>query len=419
MVVEEAATAAVVDPANSSKGGKQPRRGVVSRLWRGIFGADDDFQKKLEHLSKEEASVHARLKRRAKSSRKMTRNIIVSSVILEVVAVTCAIVTTRSVDLDWKMRAIRVLPMFVLPGLSTIIYSALVSFTRMLDDKDQKTLERLRAERQAKIDELKEKTNYYNTQQLIQRYDLDPAAKAAAATVLASKLGADSGLKVHVGDESTSSTLGKSNDVELVQSSGLHNRKPMHRRGHSTGSSTTSQIIDKTLNEYVADTQEIGSPNQRVVEHFRGSAFDDGGWLARVAALLVGEDPTQCYALICAHCHMHNGLAKKEDFAYITYYCPHCHALNGGSRHSEEELGSSSGKDTPTSSLDGDAISRSKNNANSITRNAVVSSLATVAEIPGGGTDENVLDKHGSGSPVSAQEIPEEVDEKELGKHSS
>ena len=36
------------------------------------------------------------------------------------------------------------------------------------DRKDQKTLERLRAERQEKIDELKEKTNYYTTQQLIQ-----------------------------------------------------------------------------------------------------------------------------------------------------------------------------------------------------------------------------------------------------------
>ncbi|RWV93140.1 hypothetical protein GW17_00044423 [Ensete ventricosum] len=269
MVVEETDTAAVVDPSKSSKGGKQPRRGVVSRLWRGIFGADDDYQKKLEHLSKEEASVHARLKRRAKSSRKMTRNIIVSSVILE-------------------------------------------------------------------------------------RYDLDPAAKAAAATVLACKLGADSGLKVHVGDESTLSTLGKSNDVELVQSSGLHNRKSMHRRGNSTGSSTTSQIMDKSLNEYDADTHEIGSPDQRVVEHFRGSAFDDGGWLARIAALLVGEDPTQCYALICAHCHMHNGV-------------------------------------------------HSKNNADSFTGNAVVSSLATVEEIPGGGTDENVIDKHDSGSPASAQ----------------
>lgn len=36
------------------------------------------------------------------------------------------------------------------------------------DRKDQKNLERLRAERLAKINELKEKTNYYTTQQLIQ-----------------------------------------------------------------------------------------------------------------------------------------------------------------------------------------------------------------------------------------------------------
>ena len=36
------------------------------------------------------------------------------------------------------------------------------------EQKDQKTLERLREERQLKIDELKEKTNYYITQQLIQ-----------------------------------------------------------------------------------------------------------------------------------------------------------------------------------------------------------------------------------------------------------
>lgn len=36
------------------------------------------------------------------------------------------------------------------------------------DWRDQKTLEKLREERQAKIDELKERTNYYTTQQLIQ-----------------------------------------------------------------------------------------------------------------------------------------------------------------------------------------------------------------------------------------------------------
>lgn len=39
--------------------------------------------------------------------------------------------------------------------------------------KDQKTLEKLQTERQSKIDELKERTNFYLTQQLIQVGFLD------------------------------------------------------------------------------------------------------------------------------------------------------------------------------------------------------------------------------------------------------
>lgn len=33
--------------------------------------------------------------------------------------------------------------------------------------------------------------------------------------------------------------------------------------------------------------------------------------------------------------HNWAGLARKEDFEYITYYCPHCNALNKP-KHSEE-----------------------------------------------------------------------------------
>jgi hypothetical protein len=49
----------------------------------------------------------------------------------QVIAVGYAIMTTRSMDLNWKMRALRVLPMFLLPGVSSVAYSAFVSFTRM------------------------------------------------------------------------------------------------------------------------------------------------------------------------------------------------------------------------------------------------------------------------------------------------
>ncbi|KAG1362820.1 hypothetical protein COCNU_10G010390 [Cocos nucifera] len=364
---------------------KKQRRGIFSRIWRGIFGVrSEDYEKKLQYLSKEEAAVHARMKRRAQSSRRMVRNFIVFSVIVEVVAVVYAIMTTRSLDLNWQMRAVRVLPMFVLPALSSVVYSTLVSFTRMLDRKDQKTLERLRAERKAKIDELKERTNYYTTQELIQKYDLDPAAKAAAATVLASKLGADSGLKVCVGDESKNNApSAKSSDVVLVQFDGLRNRKQSHARSHNTGSSNT-QVVNETFRESGGDSQEVAVQSQKVVEHFKGSSPNNGGWIARIAALLVGEDPSQSYALICGNCHMHNGLARKEDFPYITYYCPHCHALNTSKQSDEHGTASSSGTTSPSSPVDGNRA------CHAATGTEVMEDMTNALEASVGGNDEKL-----------------------------
>jgi len=310
---------------------KKKQKGLISRIWNGLFRRQgDDFEKRLQHISKEEATILARMKKRSRSWRRMIRHLIILSVIFEVIAVVYAIMTTRSLDLNWKMRAFRVLPMFLLPGLSSFTYSALVTFTRMCDRKDQKTLERLRAERQEKIDELKEKTNYYITQQLIQRYDPDPAAKAAAASVLASKLGSDSGLKVYLGDDSKlNAPTGKSNDVEIVPSTGLRNRNQPQMRPSGTGSPVLQHTDEQMLHNTGNEGSDTSEHNQLVVEHHNiGSTTQDGGWIARIAALLVGEDPTQSYALICGNCHMHNGLARKEDFPYIVYYCPHCNALN-------------------------------------------------------------------------------------------
>ncbi|RYR44427.1 hypothetical protein Ahy_A08g040755 isoform C [Arachis hypogaea] len=326
----------------ATKNVRQKRRGFLSGIWNGLFRLHgDDFEKRLQYISKEEAAVLSRMKRRSRSWRQISWNVIVFSVILEVwnicymtvIAVVYAIMTTRSVDMNWKMRAVRVSPMFLLPVLASAAYSTFVSFVRICDRRDEKILVRLREERQAKIDELKEKTNYYTTQQLIQRYDPDPAAKAAAATVLASKLGAESGLRVYMGDElNPSATMGRSNDVELVQSSGLRNRKQPHARSSSSEATTPFNPDQQHLvgGSGGLDQTQTSEYNHLVVEHHQpqSSTSQDGGWLAKIAALLVGEDPTQSYALICGNCHMHNGLARKEDFPYVTYYCPHCHALN-------------------------------------------------------------------------------------------
>lgn len=40
-------------------------------------------------------------------------------------------------------------------------------------------------------------------------------------------------------------------------------------------------------------------------------------YLDRVVEYLIGDGPANRYALICSHCHSHNGMALKEEFEYI------------------------------------------------------------------------------------------------------
>lgn len=49
----------------------------------------------------------------------------------QVAAVGYAIMTTRSPDLSWQMRAVQVLPMFVVPALAALIYYTITSLTKM------------------------------------------------------------------------------------------------------------------------------------------------------------------------------------------------------------------------------------------------------------------------------------------------
>ncbi|KAL0774160.1 hypothetical protein Bca101_039311 [Brassica carinata] len=347
-------------------------KGLFSRIWNWIFRVKgDDFEKRLKGISKEEATIRSRMKRRSVTRRKLIRNLIAFSVFFEVIAVSYAIMSTRDEDLDWKLRSFRILPMFLLPALAFLTYSSLVSFTRMCDRRDQNTLEKLQGEMLGKIDELKERTNYFTTLDILRRairnpnttvifeiptvimcpkfelvgdphlFDPDPAARAAAATILASKLGADSGLKVYVGDEShLDPATGKSNDMEIKHSQGLRNRKQPNAKRSVAGTTSSTHHSDNESNHSGTSEGTTEQNQQMAFEHFnpQGYAAHDGSWISRIAALLVGEDPTQSYALICGNCHMHNGLCRKEDFEYTTYYCPHCRALNKPKHSGEQSL---------------------------------------------------------------------------------
>lgn len=65
---------------------KKKKQGVFSRVWNAVFRSQgDDFEKRLQHITKEEASVLSRMRRRSQSWKRMIRNFIILSVLVEVI----------------------------------------------------------------------------------------------------------------------------------------------------------------------------------------------------------------------------------------------------------------------------------------------------------------------------------------------
>lgn len=75
---------------------KKKQRGLISRIWHGVFGSrDDDFEGRLERISKEEKAILARMRRRSLSWGRMKRHLILFSVLLEVILVVLSFFLSR------------------------------------------------------------------------------------------------------------------------------------------------------------------------------------------------------------------------------------------------------------------------------------------------------------------------------------
>ncbi len=48
----------------------------------------------------------------------------------------------------------------------------------------------------------------------------------------------------------------------------------------------------------------------------------------RMVEYLVGDGPSNRYALICRQCQSHNGMALREEFEYVAYRCCYCYYWN-------------------------------------------------------------------------------------------
>lgn len=56
--------------------------------------------------------------------------------------------------------------------------------------------------------------------------------------------------------------------------------------------------------------------------------FEHKGVLEKMVDYLIGDGPSNRFAMICSTCNKHNGMALEEEYCYKTFQCFHCNTVN-------------------------------------------------------------------------------------------
>ncbi|KAJ7167977.1 hypothetical protein C8R46DRAFT_996172 [Mycena filopes] len=206
----------------------------------------------------------------------------------------------RSGSVQGVERAVRALPVFVGPIFILFIRRIVQIWYNSKGNAEEKTLQVALKEQRAKVEEIKKKTNFYSTRDLLSRYD----ASAPGSPSPSAGPGPGRGGQPHTPQRGGPSA-------------------PQHGRP-SVGGQQLQQLQNQPQQQQPQQPQQPPGPQQRK-------------WFDALADLLVGaEEPapaaSQKYALICEKCFAHNGLVPEGMWEGAQYTCPKCGHFNPSAR---------------------------------------------------------------------------------------
>lgn len=194
-------------------------------------------------------------------------------------------------------------------GAPVLVGPIVILFTRRIvqiwytriGDAEEKTLVTLHKQRSERIEEIKKKTNYYTTRNLLERYDDSPSTARASP-----------------------------NAPNSPMSQQQQQQRPMVKPpAQGTPPQQTPQRPTSKSSLAQMPQQPIPPPHKQ--------------WYDKLADAILGDDDsassassTSKYALICQKCFAHNGLVKESLWLDTQYICPKCGHFNGSARSQDQ-----------------------------------------------------------------------------------
>eukprot|EP01122_Echinamoeba_exundans_P007604 TRINITY_DN236_c0_g2_i1.p1 TRINITY_DN236_c0_g2~~TRINITY_DN236_c0_g2_i1.p1 ORF type:complete len:421 (+),score=67.09 TRINITY_DN236_c0_g2_i1:31-1293(+) len=380
--------------------------GIIAR-WLGR----EDFEKILEHLDAQIMNVQQRLAAFERSRVANLRRVIYF-----------AVLSLLSYAVYWKwFLPMHMKPLYalmygslfvILPATMWLIARVVNAYYQSRIRSYESWLDQLRQDQSYKLEELKRKLNWYNTEKLIHRYESRLAAPAA--TPLHPQQQPRSGPNTPQPQQENATAFNKTTQHQQhVAPSTVHTTSHVSRTATTTQhiapvaptqqashqhSSTAAPINAAPTAESRPQTDAGGvSPSQptppqptqqqqqnqtarREAPHtVAGPAAlprtmpvpahvlqsrtapprpvtpesnAQQSWIDKLVDLLIGESPSNSFALICEKCKTNNGLAPQDDMELVEFVCSKCGHLNSRLKTTAERRASS-----PTKSISGNSLS--------------------------------------------------------------
>ncbi|KZP08388.1 hypothetical protein FIBSPDRAFT_803056 [Athelia psychrophila] len=235
-------------------------------------------------------------------------------------------------------------------GAPVVVGPIIILFTRRIvqlwytrkANAEEKTLKTALKEQRTKIEEIKKKTNYYNTRNLLERYDESPSVRPGGP----GGPNAPQPQNASIGPRGSS---GPSQGSSRALQAPMTPQRPGTSIAMANGGGPPQTPMTSSLQSQLKGTPQPFQPMRKQ-------------WYDKVADALLGDDesPTSVsasrYALICEKCFNHNGLVKESMWEDAQYVCPKCGHFNASAR--SKKLGSISSPSSPISASPTSAASR-------------------------------------------------------------
>ncbi|KAF9944176.1 hypothetical protein BGZ70_004950, partial [Mortierella alpina] len=316
--------------------------GLISRLRQ---SNDSDYEKILYDLDSNIRKAELRLSAINLRERRLLSLWLIYSVLawLVYVAVFALFLHPQHYD-DAQAWAIAFSPVVLGLPLVYVGRSLITVWYKRAKFNEESQLTVLRADQRLKVEELKKKTAYYSTKTLLERYDPSsqhqrsngsrqtgpdgrpmPAAQNGQPRPQQPNM-MDPGLRQRQGLGVTNAEGVPIGQRPMGPSAGVHLQHPSHG----------PQGLRGPQGPYGPSQQPFGPGQPRhnnALPPPYGASHNEKHWYDRIVDVIVGDEgPETKYALICAQCFAHNGLALPHEIEDIQYVCPKCNFFNPSKR---------------------------------------------------------------------------------------